>query len=395
MPLIAIVAATAMAPVAQTPPVVAVFAIRDSSRKKAFNHSLLSQLGDYLEGQLAEGGKFRIVPQDIIRGQLQTEKKATYNQCFDEACQIDIGKAVAAEKTLNTQLLKIGKKCIFKGVLFDLRKEISEKVANVKGDCDDDGLLVSIEKLAAKLKTGSAVATTSGLIGSLNRKPEPEPFKPPPPKTAPPTTSGSSGSPFPKVNCAGAEACHEVGIDYLEGRKGKSKDTVLANAYWFEGCRRGYGHSCTRLGYSWEKNRGVVESSLEKAVEYYRKACDNGHEIGCSNLAYMYEKGRGTKLDYNEAFKLYTRACDKGSSRGCTNLGYMHKAGLGIPVNFDKANRYYRMGCDKGNSRGCTNLGYMYEQGRGVTKSIVQARKFYKKGCDGGNDRGCKKMREL
>ncbi|MCA9556493.1 MAG: hypothetical protein KC933_41095, partial [Myxococcales bacterium] len=61
----------------------AVFDIEDRSSSKKLSPALLTQLGEYLEGQIAEQGSFRVVPKDVLRGQIKTEKQASYKECYD------------------------------------------------------------------------------------------------------------------------------------------------------------------------------------------------------------------------------------------------------------------------------------------------------------------------
>ena len=71
-------AALPLTAMAETP-VIAVFDIEDTSHaKKRFDKQLLVQLAAYLEGQLAEGSAYRVVPRDALRKELKGAKKTTY-----------------------------------------------------------------------------------------------------------------------------------------------------------------------------------------------------------------------------------------------------------------------------------------------------------------------------
>src|SRR5262245_60177125 len=97
-------------------PVVAVFEIADPTVKKKADLETIHQLTEYLSGQIAEGGRYRVVPSDDLHRLLLEQKKDSFSSCFDEACQIEIGKALAAEKSLSTQIIHLGSSCIFKSV---------------------------------------------------------------------------------------------------------------------------------------------------------------------------------------------------------------------------------------------------------------------------------------
>ncbi|HSA24008.1 MAG TPA: hypothetical protein P5076_21290, partial [Myxococcota bacterium] len=87
-------------------PVVAVFDIQDASRMLPRAEDR-DQLTEYLAAQLTELAGFRVVPRDQLRARLQQQKTVGYQQCYDQSCQIELGKAMAAEKSLSTKLLKV------------------------------------------------------------------------------------------------------------------------------------------------------------------------------------------------------------------------------------------------------------------------------------------------
>lgn len=79
------------------------------------------------------------------------QKKATYKACFDQQCQIELGRELAAEKTLDTQIGKLGDQCLVATKLFDLQKATTELAAKAGGSCDEAGLLRSIDQVTEKL----------------------------------------------------------------------------------------------------------------------------------------------------------------------------------------------------------------------------------------------------
>ncbi len=361
----------ALGVVATAQPVVAVFEIEETAAKKKTDHDTIHQLTEYLGGQIAEGGRYRVVPSDDLHRLLLSKKKDSYKSCMDEACQIEIGKALAAEKSLSTQLMRLGSRCILKSVLFDLEKEVSERVATVKGGCAPDQLTASVEQVAFKLKSQAA----------------------PPPGDASAEGAGTldpalMDASLPPVSCAPVESCYRLGLDYRDGKNGRARDLALAQAHLLEGCRQSHGASCTDLGFMFEKGRLITEDPI-KAVRLYLRGCGLGNATGCTNTGYMYEKGKGVKEDAAVAVSYYEKACDMGNARGCTNLGYMYRNGHGVPADDARALELYQRGCDGGNSGGCTNLGYLFETGQGVEKSQARALDLYRKGCDGGSAIGC------
>lgn len=130
-------------------PVVAVFDIED--RHKTLKPAEANDLTDYLIVQMSVAG-YKTVPRNELKSRLTQTKKDSFKACYDEGCQIDLGKAVAAEKSLATKLLKVGSKCALTGTLYDLRTETTERAASVATDCNSDSLFEGTEKLAQQLK---------------------------------------------------------------------------------------------------------------------------------------------------------------------------------------------------------------------------------------------------
>ena len=144
---------------AEERPILAVFDMED--RGAGLSKDTLNNLTDYLAAMLTEGG-YQIIPRDQIRERLKQQQTASYKKCFDQSCQIELGKELAAQKSLATKVLKIGKKCRVTGDLYDLKRAASEKAATAGSGCTEDELLAAVEEVAAKL-TGKHV------------KPEPPP----------------------------------------------------------------------------------------------------------------------------------------------------------------------------------------------------------------------------
>jgi hypothetical protein len=129
--------------------IVAVFEIEDAAGKLDAN--TLGQLTDYLSAQLTEAAGFQTVPRDQLRKRLVEGRKNSYAPCVDQSCQIALGQAVAANKTLATKILQIGERCAVSASLYDLRTETSDKAATVDTECSQSALLAAIKALALKL----------------------------------------------------------------------------------------------------------------------------------------------------------------------------------------------------------------------------------------------------
>lgn len=126
----------------------AVFDLEDVA--KCLLRGEADQLTEYFTVQLAALG-YKIVPRSQIRAQLSDAKAESYKSCYDYSCQIDLGKAVAAEKSLALKLLKVGSQCAITATLYDLRTETTERAASVKTTCEQDSLFRGLEDLAERI----------------------------------------------------------------------------------------------------------------------------------------------------------------------------------------------------------------------------------------------------
>ena len=106
-------------------------------------HTVRRALSEYAATQLAADHRYAIVPTSEIRRALRREKAESFAQCYDEACQIELGKEVAANLALSMTLTRIGRTCVTSMRLYDLRtastlraaaerdiKSIAERVEN-------------------------------------------------------------------------------------------------------------------------------------------------------------------------------------------------------------------------------------------------------------------------
>ena len=139
--------------------IIAVFDIQDKSSR--FSAEELEQLSTYLSAQLASGGDFKIIPRAQIKNAINTEKTKSYEACYDESCQIEIGKELAAEKSVMTQIIAVGSKCAVTTTLYDLKTSASEIAATEKATCEQDAIVTALEHVASRLSSRKTVASTS------------------------------------------------------------------------------------------------------------------------------------------------------------------------------------------------------------------------------------------
>jgi hypothetical protein len=118
----------------------------------------LENLSDYLATRLAETGQYQVVPRTDVKARLVEVKTESYKECFDETCQIALGKALAAQKTLSTRIARLGSQCTVNLKVFDLAREASENAATMAGPCSEDGIAASMESAIDKLMAGAPPA---------------------------------------------------------------------------------------------------------------------------------------------------------------------------------------------------------------------------------------------
>jgi hypothetical protein len=143
-------------------PVVAVFDIEN--RGSPLSKDQLITLTDYLGTKLGERGMYRIIPRRDIHSRLTQVKKESFKECYDQSCQIEIGRELAAEYTISSSIGRVGKLCLITASLYDLSKAATSRTATARGPCTEEDLVNAIEEVADKLQGVQAEA-----------KPEPEP----------------------------------------------------------------------------------------------------------------------------------------------------------------------------------------------------------------------------
>jgi hypothetical protein len=131
--------------------IVAVFDLQDEAR--SLDGREVAQISDYLAVRLTASAGYRVVPRGQLRTRLIDEKRRTYRDCFDQVCQIELGKALAADKSLATRLAPLGAGggCLLTAVLFDLKTETTERAASIRAPCTAPALLEGVERLARSL----------------------------------------------------------------------------------------------------------------------------------------------------------------------------------------------------------------------------------------------------
>ena len=131
------------------PPVVAVLDVRDQGRR--LKEGMVGQLSEYIATKLAQQGTYKVVPRTQVRSALEEMKAESFSDCFDESCQVELGKALAANKTVSTSLVGAGNDCALTIAVFDLRTATTERAATAEISCAEEALLEGVREALYRL----------------------------------------------------------------------------------------------------------------------------------------------------------------------------------------------------------------------------------------------------
>jgi len=127
---------------------IAVFPIESSG--VALDSATRQRLTSYLSAKLARRS-YRVVAETSLRAQLRQQKKQSYRQCYDAACQIAIGRELAAQKALSAKVLRLGERCVVALTVFDLKTASTERAADAKADCAVGAIAQAIDRAVSSL----------------------------------------------------------------------------------------------------------------------------------------------------------------------------------------------------------------------------------------------------
>lgn len=130
----------------ESSPKVAVMPIKDDSEK--LSRETLKTATTYLRNSIAATDGVIVVEKNRQDAKLDDiiarKKKQSYESCYDESCQIPLGRALAADTILRSRITYFGK-CVLSVQLVDLAKEATIKGAQHEFQCSSDGLKSAID----------------------------------------------------------------------------------------------------------------------------------------------------------------------------------------------------------------------------------------------------------
>ncbi len=137
--------------------IVAVMEVEDvnaSSRKRRIDPNLIRNIGDQLRIFVAERGLRtvdRSTQESTLKETIGQMKADSYKSCYDDNCQVELGKALAATHILRTKITRFGSRCVLNGELIDLKAEVATNAASSRGGCGAEGFLNMSEDVAVAL----------------------------------------------------------------------------------------------------------------------------------------------------------------------------------------------------------------------------------------------------
>lgn len=180
--LVLVVPALASVAFAQKP-VVAVFDLENRAKLKSGD---VLTLTEYITTRLAEGERYRVVPKSEVQTALRAKKAESYQSCYDESCQIEIGRELAAQKTLSSKVSRLGSTCIVTVQLYDLAQGASEGAGTSKGGCKVEEILGLLDVAMAPFgRNVSPAPAPAPAPVSTSPAPAPAPVSTSPPPSGP------------------------------------------------------------------------------------------------------------------------------------------------------------------------------------------------------------------
>jgi hypothetical protein len=155
------------------PAILAVFNIEDARADKTrLSKNVLDSMSEYLSAQLARLPAYRVLPSAELRAVLAAKKAESYQSCFSDACRIEIGRELAAQKTVSMRISRVGEECISVLTVYDLRTAATELAATERGGCTEKVLLSTIETLVRAVDPDKASTATAETKVAPNSCPE-------------------------------------------------------------------------------------------------------------------------------------------------------------------------------------------------------------------------------
>lgn len=113
-----------------------------------------ADLSVYLGRAVVEHRGYRATPRGLLAAHVRAQKAESWAPCVDDACRLELGKALAAERVLHTRLLREGARCVLGVSLYQLEREVAVWGRLEVADCTLSALYGAADRAVAELPSG-------------------------------------------------------------------------------------------------------------------------------------------------------------------------------------------------------------------------------------------------
>lgn len=130
----------------------------------------------------------------------------------------------------------------------------------------------------------------------------------------------------------------------------------------------------------YEQGKALYDAKkYEAAIPKLQAAADKGHKKAQYRLGFCYDKGRGITEDDNKAFYWYSKAAAQNHAKAQYQLGRCYKKGEGTQPDLAKAVEYFQKSAKQDNADAQYALGKCYLKGQGVKADEQKAKSLFLK----------------
>lgn len=122
------------------------------------------------------------------------------------------------------------------------------------------------------------------------------------------------------------------------------------------------------------------------AITKLKPAAEKGHKKAQYRLGFCYDKGRGVKEDDVQAVKWYAKSAAQNYAKAQYQLGKCYKDGEGVEKNRQKAIELFMKAAKQENADAQYQLGKAYMKGKGVPADEKKAKSLLKKAVNNEKD---------
>lgn len=140
-----------------------------TTRGVSLTQEQIRGLRSYLATRLTMAG-IGVMPESDFRQLLKDLKIRSWDDCYDDACRIELGKALSADKTLTVEILNEDRRCRITATMYDIRKEVSIAAGDTLVGCSAGELRSGIVEITEQLKQGIYHNLTNQIVPSKGRQ---------------------------------------------------------------------------------------------------------------------------------------------------------------------------------------------------------------------------------